>query len=53
MHDRLNLEQNEYRIPNKVSDLWITNSKMWDASKIITLFGQQTLDILLQIHPIA
>lgn len=53
MHDRLNLEQSDYQIPNKVSDLWITNSKRWDASKITTLFGQQTLDILLQIHPIA
>ena len=51
MHDRLNLEQNEYQIPNKVS--WITNSKMWDTGKIIPLFGEQTLNTLLQIHPVA
>jgi hypothetical protein len=51
MHDRLNLEQNEYQIANKVS--WITNSKMWDTGKIIPLFGEQTLNTLLQIHPVA
>jgi len=46
MHDRLNLEQNDYQIPNKVSDLWMPNSKKWDTNKIVTLFGQQTLDTL-------
>ena len=49
MHDRLNLEQNDYQIPNKVSDLWMPNSKKWDTNKIVTLFGQQTLDTLLQL----
>jgi hypothetical protein len=26
----------------------MTNTKKWDACKITTLFGQQTLDVLLQ-----
>jgi len=49
MHNLLNLEQTNYQIPDKVSDLWMTNTKEWDACKITTLFGQQTLDVLLQI----
>jgi len=49
MHDSLNLEQSEYQIPDKVSDLWLPNCKKWDENKIIALFGQQTLQVLLQI----
>ena len=49
MHDRLNLEQSEYQIPHKVSDLWLPNCKKWNENKIIALFGQQTLQVLLQI----
>jgi len=49
MHDCLNLEQSDYQIPDKVSDLWLPNTKRWDENKIMTLFGQDTLQILLQI----
>jgi len=49
MHDRLNLEQTDYEIPSTVSDLWLPNSKMWDENKIITLFGQQSMDALVQV----
>jgi len=49
MHDRLNLEQTDYQIPNTVSDLWLPNSKIWDENKIITLFGQQSMDALVQV----
>ena len=49
MHDRLNLEQSEYQNPDKVLDLWFPNCKKWDENKIIALFGQQTLQVLLQI----
>ena len=49
MHDRLNLEQSENQIPDKVSDLWLPNCKKWDENEIIALFGQQTLQVLLQI----
>lgn len=45
LHDRLNLEQADFEIPNKVSDLWLPNSKQWDTRKVVSLFGQQTLDI--------
>ena len=49
MHDRLKLDQSKYRIPYKVSDPWLSNCKKWDENKIIALFGQQTLQVLLQI----
>jgi len=45
MHDRLNLEQSEYQIPHKVSDLWLPNCKKWDEEKITILFGQQILQV--------
>ena len=32
MHDRLNLEQSDYQIPDKVSDLWLPNTK--DGTRI-------------------
>ena len=49
MHDCLNLEESDYQIPNKVSDLWLPNCKKWDENKIIALFGQHILQVLLQI----
>jgi hypothetical protein len=49
MYDRLNLEQTTYQIPNTVSDLWWPNSKDWDSKKIVSLFGQQTMEVLLQV----
>jgi len=46
MHDRLNLEQSDYQIPDKVSNLWLPNTKKWDRNKIIVLFGQDTLQVV-------
>jgi len=48
MHDRLNLEQSDYQIPEKVSNLWLPNCNKWEESKIIALYGQHTLQVLLQ-----
>jgi hypothetical protein len=49
MYDHLNLEQTTYQIPNTVSDLWWPNSKDWDSKKIVSLFGQQTMEVLLKV----
>jgi len=53
MHERLNLEQTVYQIPERVSDLWMPNTKTWDSDKIITIFGQQTWDALVHVPIIA
>jgi hypothetical protein len=49
LNDRLNLAQSDYQIPEKVSNLWLPNCKKWDESKIIALFGQHTLQVILHI----
>ena len=53
MHERLNLEQTVYQIPERVSDLWMPNTKTWDSDKIITIFGQQTWYALVHVPIIA
>jgi hypothetical protein len=46
LHNRLNLEQTAYQIPNMVFDLWCPNTKIWDK-KITTLFGPHSMETLL------
>lgn len=39
----------DHTLNNMITDLWLPNCKKWDESKIIALFGQHTLHVLLQI----
>jgi hypothetical protein len=48
LHNRLNLEQTAYQIPNTVFDLWHPNTKIWDKKNYnslwSTLYGDSSAD---------
>jgi len=52
LHDRLNLQQTQYNIPNVIADLWIPGTKKWDTHKIAMVFDQELLHEILSLSVI-
>jgi hypothetical protein len=49
IYDHLFIQNNDFKCPALVKDLWLPNHKMWDDNLIVMLFQQDTTDIMKQV----
>jgi ribonuclease HI len=49
LHSLLQCDDPNQNLPNTISDLWISGSKIWDLPKIISLFGPHAATLIQQI----